>query len=217
MKATKFYRLKDVINNGADFHRKKGKYCKKGVYFWGFTLNKNAELPSKKDEIVISYIGKSTTNVVERIMQEFTQLIFGGFGTIIDKDWLINNPFAARLFEKQETDKKAPYKLDKEVLYKSYGLHVLYDFFDDKKIQDTLKWMREHLIFGWIENIEDDDINAVESELHHIVRTNVFGIKGIKNLLPKYSIPNQTPFFNTIDWNDNKILEEWFIEVNKRI
>lgn len=59
MKATKFYRLKDISGN-ADFHRKKvkdkdgnivkGKYNVPGVYCWGFTLNDSGSLPTNKDE-----------------------------------------------------------------------------------------------------------------------------------------------------------------------
>ncbi len=221
MIATKFYSLKGIIGNAKDFHRKTGTHCKRGVYFWGFTLNENAELPVSKDELVIYYIGKFEKNIVERIMQEITQLIFGGFGTIIDHNWLIKNPHKARIFDKQESDKKGTKSLDPEVLYKSYGLHVLYDFFGNPKIQPTLDWMRERLIFAWIDDENDKSLNLkpVENEMHHIVRTNVLGIQNMKNLTPKknVAIPANTPLFNSIDWKYNLQLKEWIIEVNRNI
>ena len=58
MKASKFYLLKD-IKGDSDFHRKVGKHNVKGVYFWGFTLNKKALLPKNKDELVIITLEKT--------------------------------------------------------------------------------------------------------------------------------------------------------------
>ena len=111
--------------------------------------------------------------------------------------------------------------LDPEVLYKSYGLHVLYDFLGNSKIQPTLDWMRERLIFAWINDKNDKSLNLkpVENEMHHIVRTNVLGIQNMKNLTPKknVTIPTNTPFFNSIDWKSNVPLKEWLIEVNRNI
>jgi len=246
LKTTQFYSLKGIRGNEADFHRnrktgryrnrKEGKFCEGGVYFWGFTLREDGNLPKSKDELVIYYIGKSEENIVERIMQEVTQLIFGGFGTIIDHNWLIKNPCKARIFDKQKPNMNGP--LDPDVLYKSYGLHVLYDFlygfFDNgntkiqpRLIQPTLNWMKERLIFAWIEDetwidVENNvtvELNKVENEFHHIVRTNVFGIGRIKNLTPKKDVnnPKETPFFNSIDWRNNRELRDWLIAVNNNI
>jgi len=219
MKATNFYNLKSINGNVIDFHRKSGTFCKRGVYFWGFTLREDSSLPLSKEDLVIYYIGKSEKNIVERIMQEVTQLIFGGFGTIINHNWLMKNPYKARIFDKQESDKNGI--LDSDVLYKSYGLHVLYDFYGNSKIQPTLDWMRDRFIFAWIdvENNASAKLSQVENEFHHIVRTNVLGIKNMKNLTPKknVSIPANTPFFNTIDWKNNIPLKEWLIEVNRNI
>ncbi len=220
MIATGFYSLKNIRGNSTDFHRKTGTFCKSGVYFWGFTLRENSDLPTKSDELVIYYIGKSERNISERIMQEVTQLIFGGFGTIIDHNWLkSNNPYKAKIFDKQESDKKGTKPLDSEVLYKSDGLHVLYDFFDNPKIQSTLDWMRERLIFAWIDTDDIINIPNLESELHHIVRTNCLGIGKIRTLLPKKDISNslQTPLFQQIDWTNNLLLKDWLTEVNKNI
>jgi len=214
MQATQFYSLKSIKGNNLDFHRKTGTFCKSGVYFWGFTLNDNATMPTKSNELIIYYIGKSQRNVAERIMQEVTQLLFGGFGTIIDHAWLTANPYQARIFNKQES-----IPLDKEVLYKSDGLHVLYDFFGNPKIQPTLDWMRERLIFSWIDTDDIINIPILESELHHIVRTNCFGIGKIKTLSPKKDVlnPLHVPIFNLVDWSGNVILKDWLIEVNKNI
>lgn len=219
MKATKFYNLKSIRGNENDFHRKSGTFCKRGVYFWGFSLREDGILPLSKEDLVIYYIGKSEKNIVERIMQEVTQLIFGGFGTIIDHNWLMQNPHKARIFDKQESDKKG--KLDTDVLYKSYGLHILCDFFGNSKIQPTLDWMRERLIFAWIDDENDKSLilKPVENEMHHIVRTNVLGIGKMKNSIPKkdVTIPANTPIFNSINWTDNIPLKEWLIEVNRNI
>ena len=114
MKASKFYLLKEVKDN-VDFHRKRGKYNVKGVYFWGFTLNPDALLPKTKDELIIYYIGKDTKSVIRRMMEEVTQLIFGGYGTIIDHNWLTKNPHSAGIFEKQESDKKGKNPVDNVV------------------------------------------------------------------------------------------------------
>ncbi|OQB61108.1 MAG: hypothetical protein BWX95_01949 [Bacteroidetes bacterium ADurb.Bin141] len=214
MIATQFYLLKNIRGNTIDFHRKTGTFCKSGVYFWGFTLREDANLPKKSDELVIYYIGKSERNIAERLMQEVTQLLFGGFGTILDHNWLITNPYTSRIFNKQESN-----PLDKDVLYKSDGLHVLYDFFGNTKIKTTLDWMRERLIFAWIDTDDIINIPNLESELHHIVRTNCFGIGKIKTLSPKKDVSNllQTPLFNQVDWSSNSILKEWLEEVNRNI
>jgi hypothetical protein len=213
MKTNKFYKLKDIQGNTTDFNRKKGIHCKSGVYFWGFTLNREANLPKSKEELVIYYIGKSENNLSECIMQEVTQLLFGGFGTIIDHNWLIENPTKARIFDKRENFS------DTDVLYRPHGLHVLYDFLIDKNIQNTLEWMRERLILTWIDDIAPSDLNLVEGEFHHIVRTNTLGIGKIKKLKPKKDVQNkiQTPFFHSIDWSKNETLRDWFIDVNKNI
>lgn len=177
------------------------------------------EIPEKSDEILIYYIGKSEKNIVERIMQEVTQLIFGGFGTIIDKCWLEKNPYAARIHEKQESDKNRTMPLDKDVLYKSDGLHVLYDFFNNNQIQETLACMRERLIFTWIATDDILKIKGLENEMHHIVRTNCFGTGKIKTLKPKknISIPAETPLFQKVNWNNNQLLKDWLTQVNNKI
>jgi hypothetical protein len=219
MKATPFYSLKNIQGNHVCFDRKSGTFCKSGVYFWGFSLRGDAGLPQSSEELVIYYIGKSERNISERIMQEVTQLLFGGFGTILDHQWLENNPFTARILDKQESDKKAPYIRDKEVLYKSDGLHVLYNFFGNSKIQPTLDWMRERLIFAWIDTSQISTIRDLEKELHHIVRTNCLGIGKIKKITPKKDIhlKGQTPLFNQVNWSGNAILKDWFIKVNTNI
>ena len=213
MVTQKFYKLKDIKGNAEDFERKNGVHCKSGVYFWGFTLNREGNLPKSKKELVIYYIGKSENNLSERIMQEVTQLLFGGFGTIIDHNWLCNNSTKARVFDKRENE------FDADVLYRPYGLHVLYEFLINKDIQQTLEWMRERLIFTWIDEVNLTDLKYVECEFHHIVRTNIFGIGKIKKLKPKKEIQNksQTPFFHSIDWSHNEILKDWLIEVNDNI
>jgi len=211
MEITKFYSLRNAVGNNADFHRVTGTQAVGGVYFWGFTLRDDAELPQKSDELLVWYIGKDRC-VIQRIMQEVTQLIFGGFGTIIDKDWLISNPFRGRLKNLQESIPLSP-----SVLYKSDGLHVLYEFINNPSIKPTLDWMRERLIWAYIPLDNDNDRKDVENELLHIVRTNIFGTGRITTLLPKKVIPIQTPLFNNIDWTDNEILRDWIIEVNNNI
>jgi hypothetical protein len=208
MKASKFYLLKDIKGN-SDFHRKKGKHNVKGVYFWGFTLNDKANLPTNKNDLVIYYIGKDTKSVVRRIMEEVTQIIFGGYGTVIDHEWLKSNPHSARIFEKQESDNKGTMEKDKEVLYKSDGLHVLYDFFNNPMIQPTLDWMKERLILSWIEVQDKGEIDALELEMHDFVKRNILGTKG------RVNFPHNSKF-DTIDWQENEILKQWLIEVKKK-
>lgn len=209
MKASRFYLLRD-IKGDTDFHRKEGQHNVMGVYFWGFTLNADVNLPKNKNELVIYYIGKDTKSVIRRMMEEVTQLIFGGYGTIINHNWLINHPHSARIFEKQESDKKGKSKLDPDVLYKSNGLHVLYDFFANKDIQSTIEWMRERLIFAWIKVSDKNEIDPLELEMHEYVKNNILGLKG------RVNFPNNNKF-NSIDWSDNEILKEWLCEVKNKL
>gem|GEM_PF-2250180 len=259
MKSSPFFALKNIQGNEIDFHRSRydgkhfGNHCKRGVYFWGFYLGNNRKcIPEKPEDIVIYYIGKEQGNVSQRIMQEFTQFIIGGFGTIIHNKWLIEHPFDADLYNKQESDKTG--LLDKDVLYKSYGLHVLHDFYYNSELRPTINWMFERLIFAWVvddkntkaivteyeknldnkiiekiknqvnndtkkyqEKINNRFLAHLESELHHIVGRNTFGLgpnppKNIKDVNDK----KKTPLFNSIDWTDNETLKKWILETNKR-
>ena len=204
------------------FDRKKGALCKGAVYFWGFSLRDDACLPQCSNELIIYYIGKSENNFSERIMQEITQLIFGGFGPIVDHNYMVKQPFQARL-----TDLKNsvyfPHGSSGNLLYKPDGLHVLYDFLTDISIKNTLDWMRERLIVAWIEDnqkeLNSTPLSVLESEFHHIVRTNCFGIGHMKNYQHKkdVKIPADTPLFNKIDWNASPILKDWFRQVNALI
>jgi len=206
-----FYSLRNSVGD-YNFHRKSGSNAKSGVYFWGFNLREDNETPETSKDILIWYIG-THDNIASRIIEEVTQFIFGGFGTIIDPKYLVKNPHNARLLDLQESDCKRTKPLHHAVLYKADGIHVLYHFFDDYKIQESLKWMRERLIFTWIEECDLKKRKEIESEMHHIVGTNCFGTKGNKN---KKSINNPavTPHFHQISWNNNLILKEWLIKVN---
>lgn len=220
MKIKKFYSLRGSIGDYG-FHRTNrniGIHKKPGVYFWGFNLRDDIQYPEKGADILIWYIGIDK-NVSQRIMQEVTQLIFGGFGTIIDHDYLKLNPFNALLYDLQESDYKRTKPVHPAVLYKSDGLHVLYHFFDDLKIQDTLKWMKERLIFTWIEETDSAKRTNIEAEMHRIVGNNIFGGGDIKDREEKLSISNlqETPNFHLIDWNENMVLKEWLTNVNKLI
>jgi hypothetical protein len=206
-----------------------------GVYSWGFTLRENGKLPIKEDELIVYYIGKREPgakyslkspivreNVYERIMQEVAHL-FGGFGTVIDKNHMLLHPFDARIKEQQ--DQKTNH-----VLYSVEGLHTLLSFFSNAQIQDTVDWMKQRFVFCWIEFNPNyysqqplayhDEIRKLENEMHHIVRTNVLGVGKINSSMSKKDINNvnETPFFNyKIDWSKNPILENWLKEVNNRI
>lgn len=212
-KVNSFFSLSAIqgSKNHVLFHRKKGKYCTPGVYFWGFTLREDCGLPQSKEEMVMYYVGKSKTNISERIMQEVTQLIFGGFGTIIDHNWLRKNYSKARI--KQEQDKQT-----KNIIYTPEGLHTLYNFYTDKSINKTLSWMKDRLIFTWID-CSNIDANSIENEMFQIIRTNVLGVGNMKNLLPKKNVMSkiQTPLFHQINWKSNIPLKEWIVEVNINI
>ncbi|MBF2709742.1 hypothetical protein [Flavobacterium soyangense] len=216
MKVKSFFSLNQIqgLNNENLFHRKKGEYStKSGVYFWGFKFNENSNLPVKIDDFVIYYIGKSNGNISERIMQEVTQLVFGGFGTILDQKYLEINYNQAKIKNEQDNPSS------KNVIYRSDGLHVLENFFADPKIVQTVNWMRKNLIFTWIE-CDKIEVAALENEMHHIVRTNILGVGNMKNLTPKKDIFNpkhNTDFFKKVDWDANTILRDWLIEVNKNI
>ena len=216
MKVKKFFSLNQIqgLNNENLFHRKKGEYStKSGVYFWGFKFNENSILPLKTEDFVIYYIGKSNGNISERIMQEVTQLIFGGFGTILDEKYLEINYNQAKIKNEQDNH------FSKNVIYRSEGLHVLENFFSDPKIVQTVNWMRKNLIFTWIE-CDKSEVAALEKEMHHIVRTNILGVGNMKNLTPKKDIKDEnhdTKYFKKVNWDDNEILKNWLIEVNQKI
>jgi hypothetical protein len=217
MTIKEFYSLRGSIGDSG-FHRANGMHKKPGVYFWGFNLRDDIQYPEKSEDILIWYIGKNT-NVSQRIMQEVTQLIFGGFGTIIDHNYLKLNPFNAHLYDLQESDYKRTKPVHPAVLYKSDGLHVLYHFFDDLKIQDTLKWMKERLIYTWIEEADSAKRTNIEAEMHRILGNNIFGGGDIKDRQKILNISNKnnTPNFHSIVWNENEVLKEWLENVNKLI
>jgi hypothetical protein len=142
-------------------------------------------------------------------MEEVPQMIFGGYGTILDHSWLEQNPFCAQIFVKQESDKKGTQLLDPEVLYKADGLHVLYGFHKSKKIRETLAWMLERLVFAWVEVPDKASIAPLELEMHSYVTTNILGTRGRVNF-PHNNV------FSSIDWTDNMALKEWLEEVKSR-
>ena len=78
--------------------------------------------------------------------------------------------------------------------------------------------MKERLIFSWFE-CNANDVEKLENEMHHIVRTNLLGVGKMKNLIPKKDVMNskQTPLFYKINWNANPELRDWLIEVNGNI
>jgi hypothetical protein len=217
MKIRKFYSLRGSIGDHG-FHRTNGKHKKAGVYFWGFNLREDNQYPEKAEDILIWYIGKDK-NVSQRIMQELTQLIFGGFGTIIDFNYLKQHPFDSLLMELQESDSKRTKPLHPAVLYKSDGLHVLYHFLNDIKIQETLKWMKERLLFTWIEEADGNKREIIEAEMHRIVGNNIFGGGDIKNRTKTLSISHieDTPNFHQVKWEENEVLMTWLTKVNEKI
>ncbi len=202
MKTTKFYQLKNIRGND-DFNRKDGKHNVPGVYFWGFTLREDGQLPEHKNEMIVYYIGKDSKSIIRRIMEEVTQLIFGGYGTVFDKNWLVTNPFTAKLTEKQKCQ-----PVPVEVLYKSEGLNVLFDFFSNTSITETLEWMKNRMIFSWIEVNNENDRSYLELEMHDYAKNNILGLGR------RVNFPHKNKF-NEINWNDNEILKEWLEEVRK--
>lgn len=206
-----FYSLRSSVGD-YNFHRKIGSHAKSGVYFWGFNLREDNNTPKTSDDLLIWYVG-THRNIASRIIEEVAQFIFGGFGTIIDPIYLAKHPYNSRLLELQESDSRRTKPLHHAVLYKADGIHVLYHFFDDYKTQEALQWMRERLIFAWIEESDSQKRKEIESEMHHIIGANCFGTKGIKN---KKSIHNPvaTPYFHNINWNNNLVLKDWLIKVN---
>lgn len=155
---------------------------------------------------MLYYIGKDTRSVVRRIMEEVTQMIFGGYGTILDPSWLENNPFCAQISVKQESDKKGTQPVDPEVLYKADGLHVLYDYHCDPHIQKAVHWMRDRLIFAWIPVDDPEELAALELELHSYATTNILGTMG------RVNFPHNSRF-NSIDWSCNEVWKEWLLKV----
>ncbi len=228
MRVNEFFALKAVQGNQNDFFRKKfgqcgpGSFAKPGVYMWGFYLGDNPNcIPQKADEIVLYYIGKHQTNVINRMTEEITQFIVGGFGTIVSHQWLMNNPFSSNLYSKQQSVQCG--QLGNDVIYKNYGLHVLHDFYYNRTIRKTVDWMFERLIFTWIDVDEDnvnfgEDLKNLEKELHSIAGRNTFGL-GPQPTSNFCDTNNKftTPIFHKINWDNNTVLKSWFEEVNRRL
>lgn len=201
-----------------------------GVYFWGFTLRPNGDLPRCANELIIYYIGKREPgekfkvtdcireNVFERIMQGFTRLM-GGFGTIFNETYMLQHPFDAKLKQHEVA------KTLGVVLYSVDGLHTLTDFFTDPRIQNTKLWMRERFIFCYIEFNPNClpqppllgykvEIENLEKEMHHIVLGNTLGGAGLKNKNQKVNVnlSDKTQNFNKVDWSGNTLLKNWLMK-----
>ncbi len=110
-------------------------------------------------------------------------------------------------------------RADLDIIYRADGLHVLNNFFNDPGINAALNWMKDRLIFTWIDVDDSKIVGQLESELHNIVRTNIFGTGQIVNLHPHKKVHTaQTPLFSTaINWGANPVLQDWLIRVNNAI
>lgn len=239
------YALKDIQGYGELFDRKTGRLRTGGVYFWGFYLGNDSSLmPDSSAEMIIYYIGKDERDVLQRMMQEITQLLVGGFGIIFDTKRLKNNPYNANLYDiRTRCDSTIT-----DILYRPDGLHTLYRFYTDKRVREAIDWMFNRLIFTWIADdektpsiiehferrldkklrlkLEKDGrpyselvkkrfLKSLELELHSIVGRNVLGLGSKPPKSRKISESDQL-IFNSINWDASPCLYDWLKKVNSK-
>jgi hypothetical protein len=140
------------------------RFCKKGgVYLWGFNLKKKSEEKVNcKDDLVIYYVGKSNSQINERLMQEFSQLIFGGFGTILDWDYIKKNKFKLKVKKQQNDYEKGKNQANNKVVYQPTSIADVINFPTNDGAVNSLKKMRERLIFTYF--TLDENSNKIISE-----------------------------------------------------
>ena len=183
-----------------------------GVYFWGFKFTKG--MPETADEFVIYYIGKSTRNVIERMMQEITQLVFGGYGHIFSRKWLKKNNTAPNLtYLKEISVKSAP----AVHLYSPSGMADVQKFLNQPSVdlKVTLNWMRKNLIFTWIE-IPSKDVAKAEREFHQMVKAHILGVNKIKSFKAPSTSSDKREYFSQLEDRKHP-LADWLKRVNENI
>ena len=171
---------------------------KKGIYFWGLSL-KNGQKPENENEFALLYVGKSQKNIFERLMQEFSQLIFGGFGTLFNHEDLKNLNFEYNLNQINQDTKN---QLDKsKVVYSPQNMAELSTF--------HLAPSAEH-----IQTLEYHKRNEAEKIIHQVVRPHITGLgkikSPIKNAIALTKATNEwKKFKNKHSKNLNPIIVKW--------
>jgi hypothetical protein len=135
-----------------------------GVYLWGFNLRDDNLKIDKKEQIVIYYVGKSNSHIYERLMQEFSQLLFGGFGTILNWDYIksvnTNPPINQKLFQLGVRKHQNNYENKFDDNYVVYHPNSIVDVlnFPNEFAKETLKEMRMRLIFTYFTLSEESKL-----------------------------------------------------------
>jgi hypothetical protein len=213
------------------------------LYFWGFYLGN--DMPKEFDvnslgkfwsnkkvkDILIYYIGTKKRNVTERLLQHFSAL-FGGYYTIISCSHLKKNNTQARLrmiellWSNKVSNKHHKKTLEELILHTSESLSSLRNFHaeaitetENDSLQDTLKFMKERLIFDSINFTEYDDAQDNETLLHNLLTLNVLGGRGRKKMKGRRFEQEIAECYKTKlndEKNGNILLLEWITETVKR-
>jgi hypothetical protein len=213
----KIYFFKDANNHN---NCRKTDKPKTGVYFWGFTLTDNPEIPEKAEEFALIYVGKSQKNIYERLMQEFSQLIFGGFGTIFSKEYLKENNFKYFLNKINQHPNNNEYK--EQVIYSVQCMKDLANFHlgNNKALNEHLKWMKDRLCYTYIE-VDASECAIVEKIIHNVVRPHVLGLGRIST-----SLNGKKNKRSKVLWEEikekyktelHKVISDWIDSVIKNI
>lgn len=185
---------------------------KKGIYFWGLSLE-NGKKPENEKEFALLYVGKSQKNIFERLMQEFSQLIFGGFGTLFNIKYLKKHNFEYNLnIINQDTN--SPKYRDKVVYspQKMDDLSRLHLKPPAHYIQ-TLEYYKRNLYYSYLELSTDDEIKKAEKTIHQVVRPHITGLGKIKSPINAKALTTATEewknFKNDHSKNLNPIIIKW--------
>lgn len=191
-------------------HSRLSKNRKKGIYFWGLSL-KDGKKPENEKEFALLYVGKSQKNIFERLMQEFSQLIFGGFGTLFKFEHLDDQNFQYNLNiiiqdTKSFRDKVvySPQKMD--------DLSRLHLKPPADYIQ-TLEYYKRNLYYSYLELSEKDEIKEAEKIIHQVVRPHITGLGKIKSPINAKALTTATnkwkKFKERHSKNLNPIIIKW--------
>jgi hypothetical protein len=186
---------------------------KKGIYFWGLSL-KNGQKPENENEFALLYVGKSQKNIFERLMQEFSQLIFGGFGTLFNHEYLKNLNFEYNLNQINQDTKN---QLNKsKVVYSPQNMAELSTFHlaPSAELIQTLEYYKRNLYYSYLELSTKDEIKEAEKIIHQVVRPHITGLGKIKSPIKNAKALTKATnewkkFKNKHSENLNPIIVKW--------
>jgi hypothetical protein len=203
------FSFQDIENKD---HSRLSNQRKVGLYFWGLSLQDDQK-PENEAEFALLYLGKSQINVFERLMQEFSQLIFGGFGTLFNIEYLRKHNFCFNLNQINQDTENEVHK--PKIVYSPKNMVELSTFHlaPSADCIQTLEYYKRNLYYSYLE-LPHSEIQKGENIIHQVVRPHITGLGKIK-----YPIKNaKTLTTATNEWevfknkhseNLNPIIVKW--------